>query len=125
MKNVKRSALCLGTMLFLAMIFSESASAQVVQATGKNAIPADVMKIFQRSCAKCHIDGESGGLKFTAWETYTPEKQVSKAKAINNEVSKDFMPPDRFLKNNPGAALTPVEKKAISDWVTSVTSPKK
>ncbi len=83
-------------------------------------IPDSVMKIFQKSCIDCHSSDGSGMAKgkvnFDKWQTYSPEKQTSKAKDICEEVTKVSMPPKGFRKNNPDLVPTEAEIKIICVW---------
>lgn len=83
-------------------------------------MPDSVMKIFKKSCMDCHSNDGSGMAKgkvnFDKWETYTPEKQASKAKDICEEVTKVSMPPKGFRKNNPDLVPTEADIKTICAW---------
>jgi hypothetical protein len=126
MKKLTRIFACLLWTILLSGIIATPIFAQVpVTQIAKPGIPAEVMKILQKSCAKCHIDGQSAGLKFTEWSTYTPEKQASRARAMCSEVTKGFMPPNNFQKKNPDAVPTQADIKTICDWATTLQPPKK
>jgi len=127
MKKIIRITAATTSVLFFAAMTGIPASAQSIQNTSgdKKPIPSDVMKIAQKSCVKCHIDGGMGGLKFTEWDSYTAQKQTTKSKAIYDAVSGKVMPPKRFLENNPGAALTEADIKTICDWSASLQPAKK
>jgi hypothetical protein len=127
MKKIIKVTAVISGFLFLLGTVGSPLSAQLPQkATGDtNPIPPEVMKILQKSCAKCHIDGQAAGLKFTEWNTYSPEKQASRAKAMCNEVTKGFMPPRNFQKKNPDAVPTQADIKTICDWSTKLQPPKK
>ena len=123
MKKLLGITAILATMLF----FTSPLSAQSKAGNKGNQkpIPADVMKVLQKSCSKCHIDGAMGGLRFTEWDNYNAEKQSAKAAAICKEVTSKAMPPERFLKNNPSAAPTADDIKLIGDWSATLNPPKK
>ena len=91
--------------------------------TGK-AIPADVMKIAQGSCVKCHTEPGNmmalSHLNLTKWDKLTADKQADKAASMCELVTKGKMPPKGFLEKNPGAALTPAQVKTICDWSESI-----
>jgi hypothetical protein len=97
-------------------------------ATGKS-IPADVMKIADRSCVKCHTEPGDfmaiSHLNLSNWEKYSPEKQASKAKAMCSMVMKDKMPPSNFRKNHPKDVPTADELTTICNWASSLQIPKK
>ena len=127
MKRIIKITAALTSVLIFAAMAGMPVSAQSLQKTtgDKKPIPSEVMKIAQKSCAKCHIDGGMGGLKFTEWDSYTPEKQAAKAKAMCNAVSDKIMPPKNFLKKNPDLAPTDADKKTICDWSASLQPVKK
>jgi hypothetical protein len=91
-----------------------------------SSIPDSVSKILEKSCFPCHSDpGKSmamSKLNFDKWETYKPEKQASKAKAICKEVTKQGMPPKSFRENNPDKVPTQAEVKIICNWAASFPS---
>jgi mono/diheme cytochrome c family protein len=125
-KIIKMTATLTGVIFFAAMV-GMPVSAQAVQKTtdNKKDMPADVMKIVQKSCVKCHIDEGMGGLKFTDWRNYSPEKQAAKSNAICNKVTGKVMPPKRFIKSNPDAAPTQADIRTICDWSASLQPAKK
>ena len=125
-KIIKMTAALMSVLYFTAMAgIPVSAQAAQKSASDKKPIPSEVMKIAQKSCAKCHIDGGMGGLKFTEWDSYTPEKQAAKAKAMCNKVTGKIMPPKNFIKKNPEAAPTDTDIKTICDWSASLQPAKK
>jgi uncharacterized membrane protein len=91
-------------------------------------IPEQVQKIIDKSCVNCHTEpGKTLALShinFLKWDQYSIDKQVSKAKAMCNEVSKGKMPPKKFRENNPDAIPTSDEIKIICDWAESYNSTK-
>jgi hypothetical protein len=113
----------LTTMLFFTV--QVSAQSKAGDKGNQKPIPANLIKVFQTSCSKCHIDGAMGGLRFTDWDSYKGDKQAARAQTICKEISSDAMPPARFLKNNPAAALSKDEKKAICDWTATLKPAKK
>jgi cytochrome c553 len=125
-KITKMTAVVTSVLFFTAMtVIPVSAQSSQKISGDKKPLPSDVMNIAQKSCAKCHINGAMGGLKFTEWDSYTVQKQTAKSKAICNAVSGKIMPPKRFLDNNPGAALTEADIKTICDWSASLQPAKK
>jgi cytochrome c553 len=127
MKKIIKITAALTSVLIFAAMAGMPVSAQSLQKTAgdKKPIPSEVMKIAQKSCTKCHIDGGMGGLKFTEWDSYTQEKQAAKAKAMCAKVSGKIMPPKNFVKKNPGAAPTDADIKTICDWSASLQPVKK
>jgi hypothetical protein len=125
-KIIKITAVITSVLVFAAMaVVPVSAQSSKKTTSDKKPLPPEVMTIAQKSCAKCHIDGGIGGLKFTEWDSYTVQKQTAKSKAICNAVSGKIMPPKRFLENNPGAAPTDADIKIICDWSASLQPAKK
>ena len=114
-----------GAFLLLALI-APTASAQTAEksvATTTN-LPADVARIVDKSCVKCHMEPGNGmalsRLNFTKWNDYDLEKQASKTAAISKLVTKGKMPPKKFKKNNPEKVPTAADIKIINDWAKSV-----
>ena len=87
-------------------------------------IPDSLLKIFRKSCMDCHaIDASGlakGKLNFDKWESYSPEKQASKANDICEEVTKASMPPKGFRKNNPDLIPTEGDVKLICSWAQTL-----
>jgi mono/diheme cytochrome c family protein len=108
------------------LFISLPALSQSDKTTGadKKAIPADVMKVFDKSCAACHKEpGKKmalGPLNLSGWDKYAPEKQAAKANAICNILTKAKMPPKGFKESNPGAIPTADDVKLICNWATSL-----
>jgi hypothetical protein len=88
-----------------------------------SSIPDSVSKILEKSCFPCHSDPGNGmammKLNFDKWETYTPEKQADKAKAICKKVSAGKMPTSSFKKNNPDKVPTDKETNILCNWSNS------
>ena len=120
----------LGIVFLSSMIINHS-SAQSSQKNGvvSKPISPSVMKIAERSCMKCHVEGGNEmammHLNLSNWDKFSPEKQADKAKDMCKMVSKDKMPPKSFRKKNPGAAPTKEEVKIICDWAQSIQIKKK
>jgi hypothetical protein len=123
----------LGFVFLTSMIMSHSPnqSSQPSQKGGPEGkpIPANVVKIAERSCLKCHANGGNEmammHVNLSDWDKYSPEKQAKKAKLMCKMVSKGKMPPKGFREDNPGAAPTKDEAKVICDWSASIQMPKK
>jgi cytochrome c5 len=88
------------------------------------AVPANVMKITEKSCVKCHAEPGTmmalSHLNLTKWDNFTAEKQGERAASMCNMVTKGKMPPKGFLEKNPGTVLTQDEIKTICDWSVSI-----
>ncbi len=85
--------------------------------------PDDVQKILENSCYDCHSDASSNAkaklkLNFTKWSELSDAKKIGKLEGINDEVKGAKMPPERYLSNNPGKALTAEQKELINKYVT-------
>ena len=101
-----------------------------VQAVQKNkSIPDDVLMIAKKSCINCHAEpGKTMALShvnLSKWNTYTAEKQATKATAMCNMITKGKMPPKEFKEKNPDFVLTKDEIKTICDWSASIQVTKK
>jgi cytochrome c5 len=87
-------------------------------------IPDSIHKIFEKACMDCHAEGGNGmaesHVNFSKWDTYKPEKQADKAKAICKIVTKGNMPPKGFRKSHPDDIPTQAEINAICKWSDSL-----
>jgi mono/diheme cytochrome c family protein len=125
MKKIIKISSLLSGILFLAAITGAPVFAQASQNTKveQKAIPADVMKVFDKSCAACHKDPgmkfAQGPFNISTFDTYSPEKQASKAQAVCNIVTKGKMPPKKYRANNPAAVPTKDDTKILCDWAAS------
>lgn len=110
-----------------ASLMNNPVSAQAVQKP--KSIPDEVLMIAKKSCVKCHAEpGKTLALShvnLSKWDSFTAEKQASKAAAMCNMVTKGKMPPKEFKKENPEFVLTQDEIKIICDWSASIQIPKK
>ena len=92
-------------------------------------IPANVMKIAEKSCVHCHSEPGDfmaiSHLNLSNWNKYSPEKQAAKASAMCMKVTEDKMPPKHFRKNHPDGVPTQEEVKTICNWAKSLEIPKK
>ena len=107
--------------LFLAVtIMFLIVTASVLPTASTNQIPDDLKVVFKNSCMACHATGGSmmamAKVNFSNWESYDTDKQAKKADAICKMVSKGAMPPKSFIKSNPGAVLTELQKNNICKW---------
>ena len=83
--------------------------------------PEEVMTLFQQSCFDCHTADASnikakGKLNFSKWEEYKLTKKIGKLDKISEEVKEKKMPPNRYLKDNPGKALSDDQITIITNW---------
>jgi cytochrome c5 len=116
--------------LAITLIFTICVTAQTgqKQADQTKTIPTGVKTVLDRSCSACHSEKSQGMAKmkvnFSKWNEYSSDKIVAKGKAVCDEVSKNNMPPKRFLTDNPAAVLSDTEKKLICDWTGTLSSGK-
>lgn len=84
--------------------------------------PAEVKEILKTSCYDCHSDASTNkkaleAVNFEKWDNYKASKQISKLDAVCETISKDKMPPEKYLKNKPEHALSDEQKVIICSWV--------
>lgn len=105
-------------------------------------VPHELGAIFRNSCFDCHSnythypwytniqpmgwwmashirDGKSE-LNFNEFGSYSPRKQLSKLKAIENSIEDEFMPLPSYVLIHRDAKLTKEEKEKITAWIGSV-----
>jgi cytochrome c5 len=91
-------------------------------------IPDDLKAVFKNSCMDCHATGGKGmamaKLNFSEWDNYAPDKQVKKAAAICNIITKGSMPPKSYGAKKPDAIPTASQKDMICKW-SETLAPKK
>jgi cytochrome c5 len=119
MKRVKIIvAVC--TLIFTVSMINPSNAQSVQKGNQPRPLPSEVKNILDRSCIGCHSETGQNMAKmkvnFTNWDKYSQDKQASISKKICNEVTKNIMPPKRFLSTKPEATLSDAEKKIICDW---------
>ena len=92
-------------------------------------IPANIMKIAEKSCVKCHTSGGNAmalsHVNLSKWDEMSAEKQASKAADMCKMVMNEKMPPKSFKEKNPNDVPTKDEVKQICDWSASIMMPKK
>jgi len=87
-------------------------------------IPRNVMDIFRNSCINCH--GESGNfsarsmVNFYVWDNYSEEKQLLKATAIINALTKETMPPASARNDTPQNIPTAERVVTVGIWANSL-----
>lgn len=84
-------------------------------------IPADVKEILKATCYDCHSQESSNkkakdALIFDKWDSYKDSKKISKLDAICEVISKDKMPPEKYLEKNPEKALSDDQKVVVCSW---------
>lgn len=81
----------------------------------------EVKAVLKTSCYDCHSNGASSdkskdALNFDEWDSYKTTKKISKLSDIAEVVEEGEMPPGKYLKKNPAAALDKDQKKLLIDW---------
>jgi mono/diheme cytochrome c family protein len=122
---MKKSAIAIVSVFVVVLI-----TAAAFTPSGKSGSPApkgmpdSVFAVFQKSCITCHANDGNGMAKshvnFDNWDSYTAEKQASKATDICKQLSKGSMPPGGFRKNNPDLIPTAADVKKVCDWAHSL-----
>jgi hypothetical protein len=117
--------------VFCTAFILNTVSAQTAQKdkAATKPIPADVLKVAEKSCVKCHTEpGNKMALSMvnlSYWDKYSPEKQASKANTMCKMVTKGKMPPKSYRKEHPDGLPTKDDIKIICDWAASLQMPKK
>jgi hypothetical protein len=131
MKKTLRIALFMVGVLTATTLIAYVVMGQTTQKDEKTnrQIPADVLKIAERSCVKCHTEPGNNmalmHLNLSNWEKYSGEKQAAKAKDICKMVSNEKMPPKKFRTEHPDGIPTADEIKTFCDWAQSLQGMKK
>ncbi|MCK9423500.1 MAG: heme-binding domain-containing protein [Bacteroidales bacterium] len=128
MKKLTRIALTVASVTFITALIINPVSAKKGGGVGKP-IPDGIMKIAQKSCVNCHTEPGNflalSHLNLGKWDSYSPAKQASKAKAMCDKVTKGKMPPKNFRENHPDGVPSKEEIKTICDWAESIQITKK
>lgn len=92
-------------------------------------IPENIQSIISNKCMGCHSDESKAGkskskMNFDKLSNgeYSTGKVISKLDKITKILSKDKMPPQKFLDKYPDKKLTEEESKSISDWASAQSS---
>lgn len=114
MKKLMISIFVSGILLFVFQSF-------MIRSTPGLDMPDDVQEILKTSCYDCHTSASSNkkgkaALNFDKWDEYKDSKKVGKLDAICEVVSKDKMPPEKYLKNSPEKALSDDQKVLLCSW---------
>jgi hypothetical protein len=122
MKKFRLLTVAIVSVISFTALLNNPVSAQTIQKT--KPIPDDVLMIAKKSCIKCHAEpGKKMAMShvnLSKWNSYTAEKQATKATAMCNMITKGKMPPNEFKKKNPDFVLTKDEIKTICDWSASI-----
>lgn len=96
-------------------------SSFLMRPAGETVSGVDAKEVLKTHCYGCHTDASSGKisktkLNFDKWNDYNIAKKISKLEKICEEVEEGKMPPKKFLKSNPGKALSDEQKQLICKW---------
>jgi uncharacterized membrane protein len=131
MKKTFSIAVAVISVLFISSLIINQLNAENAKSgsTQGKAIPANVMKIVDKSCTGCHSEPGNmmaiSHLNFTSWDKYSPEKQADKAKDMCTQVTKSKMPPKSFTSKHPDAAISSDQLNEICNWAQSIQMTKK
>lgn len=127
MKKFTLIKLAIASVISVIAFMNNPVSAQSGQ-KGKP-IPENVLMIAKKSCTNCHAQpGKEMALlhvNLSKWDSYSAEKQASKAAAMCKMITEGKMPPKDFKEKNPGFVLTKEEIKTMCDWSASIQVTKK
>ena len=89
--------------------------------------PDEVIEILKTSCYNCHSDASTNkkaieAINYDKWNDLKASKQISKLDAICETISKDEMPPSKYLKNKPEHALSDEQKVILCSWADQEAS---
>lgn len=128
MRNIKTIISASAIFLIACIAIPMKAQGTQKEAEKTKPFPADVTAILEKSCIGCHSDDGSTLAKmhvnFTKWNEYSADEQKSTGQDIVKIVTKDKMPPKKFLKDNPEAKLTEAEKTTLCNWASQLSTGK-
>ena len=112
---------------FVFMNFSNIQNEKARQQNDKYEVPENVQAIIDKSCKACHntnSESEKGKKKLN-WdlmkEGYKTYKVIAKLGEIEETISENEMPPEKFLAKHPEKKLTAEEKEIMIQWVKEMT----
>jgi len=85
-------------------------------------VPGKINTIIKNSCYECHNTNSKNNkakkkLDFDKiGNEYSTIKRSGKLKDIAEVLTEGEMPPEKYLKHNPGKALSPQQKSIFIDW---------
>jgi hypothetical protein len=84
-------------------------------------IPDEVNQILKHSCFDCHSNSAKkkvpkAALNFDKWDSYRTTKKISKLDGICKTVENNKMPPEKYVKSDPGKALSADQKRVLCEW---------
>ncbi|MCE1199930.1 MAG: heme-binding domain-containing protein [Marinilabiliales bacterium] len=120
---MKNGKIWLSMLLIAAATFP--AFAQVLEKKDSvSSIPSSVMQLIKPACMTCHSDQgrdkPKNAVNFSTWDQYRPVEKKFIAGSIVSELTKESMPPKRYLQVHPEAALTAEQIKTLIQWCDSI-----
>ena len=126
MKTVYSLIALVAVVFFAASLFLTpvTATSQEKPKAKTLALPDSINKIVQKSCIYCHAEGGKSmamaHVNLSKWETYSPEKQQSKALDMCKQVTKGSMPPKSFRSEHPDGVPSAAEVATLCNWAHSL-----
>jgi len=83
--------------------------------------PEEIMEIVVHSCYDCHT-GESGNQKakdaldFLKWNEYKTAKKIQLLNKIQEVLTEEEMPPEKYLNSNPEIKLSEEQLETMTKW---------
>lgn len=133
MKNIIKIAapLFIVSISFVLFSFTKNVNTDYISYNDQIAldIPENIQSIISNKCMACHSEESKPGKskskmnfdKLTNGD-YSTGKVISKLDKITKILSKDKMPPQKFLDKYPDKKLTKDESKLIIDWTSTQSS---
>ena len=83
--------------------------------------PEEIELIVKTSCFDCHSaeaksEDAKKAVQFDLCDDYRVIKKIGILSKMSEVVEEDKMPPQKYLKNKPGAKLSEAQKKQFLDW---------
>jgi len=146
MSRFKKSWLLLLIVLtgiqFIQPARNKSGQALPVDIVHTFSLPENVQAVFKSACYDCHsnntrypwyaniqpvgwilanhIKNGKADLNFSELGSYSPRRQMSKLRSIENSIKDGTMPLSSYTLIHNDARLNKVDKALITDWVTKV-----
>ena len=118
------AAIVVLTMAASIILVPSAVSSKFSKTSAGYSIPDSIGDLIEKSCYPCHSAPGTGmammKLNFDKWDTYSPEKQMDKAKAMCKKVTAGKMPTSSFRKNNPDKVPTEKETTMLCNWANSI-----
>ncbi len=143
MKGVKKVLLALLVVFLLIQLVqparNESGQIMPNDISKTVAVPSDIQGILKKACYDCHsnntvypwyahlqpmhwfmnnhIQSGKAELNFNEFGSYTPRRQQSKLRSIENSLENGSMPLSSYVLIHRNAILTETEKSLLLNWV--------